>query len=105
MIREYFLPDEEMVEVLECITRNDMIIGGAVDLDNERLILYTGSLQKVFAPFKDFEPSGTGLCPDFTQFKVIDWGWTVALGDYEAASDAILEERRIEYDAHRRNTP
>ena len=94
MIREYFLPDEEMIEVLECEWSDKLIIGGVVDFEDACLILWTGTLERIFALFEIFEPCGTGVLPDFTQFKVIDYGNTLQFGEYEAAVDAVLEEVR-----------
>lgn len=43
-------------------------------------------------PFVAFETSGDGTIPDFDRFSVVDFGQTIRLGDYEAASDAVLRD-------------
>ena len=39
-----------------------------------------------------FPPSGDGTAPDFARLELLDYGRTIALGDYEASTDAILYE-------------
>ena len=51
-----------------------------------------GDIKPVVAPFSIFQESGDATAPDFTRLRLTDYGRTVALGDYEAAADAILYE-------------
>ena len=48
-------------------------------------------------PFLPFPRSGDGTVPDFARLTLTDYGRTVALGDYEAAANAMLLELDPEY--------
>jgi lambda repressor-like predicted transcriptional regulator len=54
-------------------------------------------METITVPWSIFKPSGDGLQPDFSRLSLTDYGHTVRLGDYEAASDAILYEADPEY--------
>ncbi|WP_017328408.1 helix-turn-helix domain-containing protein [Synechococcus sp. PCC 7336] len=86
------LESEELAEVLAADRPEDYFIGGLVDFADESLILYRGNLEPLVIPFDWFHTTPQGLQPDFHQFTVTDFGQTINLGDYEAASDAILYE-------------
>ncbi|MEM6446764.1 MAG: helix-turn-helix transcriptional regulator [Cyanobacteria bacterium P01_D01_bin.123] len=86
------LENEELVEVLDTDHPEDYLIGGLADFEVDSLILYRGNLEPLVIPFAWFHTTPQGLEPDFHQFKVSDFGQTVSLGDYEAATDAILYE-------------
>jgi hypothetical protein len=82
-------------ELVEAITRDDAaerFIGGSVDLKAKNLTLLRGDITAMVAPFSLFTKSGDGTAADFTRLEFTDYGRTVALGDYEAAADAILYE-------------
>ena len=87
-----FLPPEELAEALAAENRSDLLIGGTVDSENAVVTLWRGDLRSLAVPFSAFAPSGDGLQPDFKAFSVRDYGHTVRLGEYEAATDAILYE-------------
>ena len=89
---QHFLPAEELAEVLMDGRKHDLIIGGLVDHVSQNLTLWRGSLKPLTIPFAAFLPSGQGVEPDFTQFRVMDYGQTIQLGAYEAATDALLYE-------------
>jgi hypothetical protein len=92
-----WLRKEELVEV---ITRDDAcerFIGGSVDLKAKTLTLLRGDIEAVVAPFAIFRKSGDGTAPDFSRLGLTDYGRTIALGDYEAAADAILYELDPDY--------
>lgn len=91
MITEHFLPDHKMLEVLECSHRHVLFIGGILDHTAQQMILWTGDLATLQVPFSEFEPSGNGVEPDFTRFKVIDYGNTLQFGEYEAAADVLFD--------------
>lgn len=84
------LSETEIVEVFSATQRAQMAIGGLVNLPAQTLTLLTGTLRWYRVPCNAFQPSGDGCAPDFTAFRIIDSGHTVAFGDYEAATDAIL---------------
>lgn len=89
---DHFLPPEELAEVLVDEQKADLIIGGIVDHLSRNLTLWRGSFESLTVPFAAFPPSGDGVEPDFTQFRVIDYGHTIQLGPYEAATEALLYE-------------
>jgi DNA-binding XRE family transcriptional regulator len=84
------LPNAELKEVMGDEHAADLIIGGVVDPDDRRLIVYRGNLDRLVIPFDWFRSSAKGPRPDFNAFSVIDSGQTIRLGDYEAATDAVL---------------
>lgn len=92
-----FLPGEELAEALSAENRNDLFIGGAVDRQSETITLWRGNLDSLVVPFTAFPPSGDDTAPNFDDFAVADYGQTVRLGEYEAATDAILYEFDPEY--------
>jgi hypothetical protein len=94
------LPSMELREAMGDEHAADLIIGGVVDPDDRRLILYRGNLDRLVVPFDWFRSSAKGPRPDFNAFSVIDSGQTIKLGDYEAATDAMLYE--FDADARRR---
>ncbi len=67
------------------------MIGGGVDPKTRTLTLLRGDLRSLIVPFALFPQSGDGTTPHFSKLRFTDYGSTVALGDYEAASDAILD--------------
>jgi hypothetical protein len=75
----------------------DRFIGGSVDLKAKALTLLRGDKPALVAPFSIFPPSGDGTAPDFTRLRLIDYGRTIALGDYEASADAIFYELDPDY--------
>lgn len=86
------LRSDELVEALAADNRKDLFIGGSVDPSSQTVTLWRGSLVPLTVPFRAFEPSGDGTTPDFSRFAIADCGQTVQLGDYEAATDALLYE-------------
>jgi len=87
-----FLPPVELAEVLAAPHKADLFIGGIVDDDAKTLTLWRGDLTTLTVPFTAFPPSGDGIIPDYSAFAVIDYGHTVQLGAYEAATEALLYE-------------
>lgn len=92
-----FLPPDELAEALRSDNAKDLFIGGNVDSRIKVLTLWRANLDSLTVPFSAFEQSGDGISPDFTKFAVTDFGQTIQLGGYEAASDAILYEFDSEY--------
>lgn len=95
--RGAFLPDRELAEALTANNRDDLFIGGMVNKASETLTLWRGDLHFLVVPFSAFSPSGDGIRPDFENFSVTDYGHTIRLGHYEAASDALLYEYDAEF--------
>jgi DNA-binding Xre family transcriptional regulator len=93
----HWLAKEELVEAMTRDDAADRFIGGSVDLKAKTLTLLRGNLQAVVAPFSLFPKSGDGTAADFARLRLTDYGRTIALGDYEAATDAVLYELDPDY--------
>lgn len=91
------LPYEELAEVVSAGHRHDLFIGGFVDPKTDTLILYRGDFDRLAVPLSLFKALGSGPTPDPSALAFTDYGQTVCLGVYEAASDAILYEADPEY--------
>jgi hypothetical protein len=87
-----WLPKRELVEALSYVDSADRFIGGSVDAKARAVTLLRGDVKAVVVPFGVFRESRDGTAPDFTRLRLTDYGRTVALGEYEAAADAILYE-------------
>ncbi len=92
-----WLSREELIEVITRADAADRFIGGIVDPKAKTVTLLRGNHGAIVAPFAIFEKSGDGTQPDFDRLRLTDHGRTVALGEYEAAADAILYELDAEY--------
>lgn len=86
------LPMDELVEVLSSESRADLFIGGAVEPDGKVVLLYRGNIEPMVVPFSWFRNRHSQALPNIARFEVRDFGQTVALGEFEAAADAILYE-------------
>jgi hypothetical protein len=93
----HLLPREELLTVLAAPNRDQLLVGGAIDPDDEVAVLYRGNLEPVVVPMDWFKVSGDGTRPDPARFEVTDFGQTVKLGEYEAATHAILYDFDKEY--------
>lgn len=91
------LPRDEFGAVLTAGNKEELFIGGTVSEDTETITLRRGNLESLVVPFSAFKPSGDGAAPEFDRFSVADYGQTIKLGNYEAASDAILYEFDPQY--------
>lgn len=94
-----FLPLAELLDVLSAPPAETagLFIAGVADMESQTLALTRGNLKTVTVPFAMFQPSATGIEPDFSRLTLDDYGHTVRLGEYEASSDAILYEADPEY--------
>ena len=91
------LPLEEMAEVLRAANADELFISGAVDKKSKTVTLWRGNGRPLVVPMSTFQPSGSGIVPDFDRFAVCDFGHTLRFGDYEAAADAVLYEHDSSY--------
>lgn len=91
------LPTDELAEVLSTANRADLFIGAAVARADAAVILYRGNLEPLVVPLSWFRERPDGPRPDLSDVAVTDFGQTVRLGDYEAATDAILYEFDDDY--------
>ncbi|HEX8359461.1 MAG TPA: helix-turn-helix transcriptional regulator [Longimicrobium sp.] len=87
-----FSPFDELIAILDSPRRKDLFVGGVVDSIDRVLILYRGDLDRVVVPFNWFTEKPATVQPAFDSLEIIDYGQTVRLGSYEAATDAILYE-------------
>jgi hypothetical protein len=94
-----WLPKDKLTEVLldPAVDGSELFIAAAADSVTRALSLIRGDCRQIVVPFALFPPSGDGTKPDFTKVQVTDYGRTIALGDYEAAADAILYEIDRDY--------
>lgn len=58
-------------------------------------VVWRGDFSSVLVPAAMFPPTPQGLHPDFTQVAVIDAGYAIALGEYEAAADVLWSQEEI----------
>jgi hypothetical protein len=86
------LPKEELIAVLKSPYRRDRFLGGMVDRDAQIVTLWRGDLTSCVVPFSMFKPAASGTRPDWSRFKVMDYGNTLQFGQYESAADAVLYE-------------
>jgi hypothetical protein len=86
------LPTDELADVLGSPNREDLLVGGAVAPADAAVILYRGTLEPLVVPLTWFRARPGGPRPDTAYLAITDFGQTVRLGEYEAATDAILYE-------------
>jgi Helix-turn-helix len=86
------LPIDELADVLGSPHRADLFVGGAGAPNDAAVILYRGNLEPLIVPLAWFKARPDGPKPDLDRLAVADFGQTVCLGEYEAATDAILYE-------------
>ncbi len=92
-----WLPLEELIKVITGKDAVNRFIGGAADSESRTLAFVRGDRQTVVVPFSLFKETADGVKPDFGALSFTDYGHTVALGEYEAAADAILYEIDTDY--------
>jgi hypothetical protein len=89
-----FLPIEQLQEVLSLPEekRKHLIIQTLTDFKEQIIICVRGNFEPIKVSFSFFTPSGDGTAPNFSDVRPDDYGHTVVLGSYEAATDAILSD-------------
>jgi hypothetical protein len=92
------LPVDELKDALQAENADELFIAGRADHANKVLLLWRADLghKPLIVPFSTFLKSGDGVAADFAQLSITDGGQTIALGDYEAAADAVLYEHDAE---------
>lgn len=90
-------PSSDLLDILRAENRADLFVRAAYDPVAEHVVLHRGDLATLVVPLAWFTPTPKGPKPDPQRIQVIDGGQTLALGDYEAAADAILYEFDPEY--------
>lgn len=103
-------PSSDLVDILSAENRDELFLRASYDPVAQHVVIHRGDLSTLVVPLIWFTATAHGPRPDPTRIRVIDCGQTVALGDYEAAADAILYEfdpdyrRRAKKRALARNT-
>jgi hypothetical protein len=92
-----FLSDEELEEALTSANPSHLAIAAAYDAETETVCLLRGNLEPLIVPATAFKASPLGIRPNFMDMRVIDYGQTLQLGDYEASVDALLYEFDRDY--------
>ena len=92
------LPQEEIGEIEKSSNKLHLgiFMSGFVDYALREIVLFTADHKEIIASFDMFQPTSKAQ-PDFQLFSLIDFGNTIKLGEYEAASSAILYELDPEY--------
>lgn len=96
------LHPNEMREIVEAENREDYIVAGYYDYLSKQLILFRGNGESIEVPiiyFRNFDPTIKAPVADPEQLEIIDYGLTVKLGLYEAATDCILYDMDPKYKA------
>jgi hypothetical protein len=83
---------DELADVLGSPNRDELFVGVAVAPADAAVILYRGNLEPLIVPLAWFRTRPGGPKADPTNLAITDSGQTVRLGEYEAATDAILYE-------------
>lgn len=86
------LPVDELADVLGAVNREDLFVGVAAAPADAAVVLYRGNLEPMVVPLTWFRTRPGGPKPDTADLAITDSGQTVRLGEYEAATDAILYE-------------
>jgi Helix-turn-helix domain len=83
------LPAAETRDVLAAADRADLFVAGFASACDELVVLYRGTLEPLVVPFAWFARK-PGVRVDFSSLGLADFGQTVAFGEHEVATDAIL---------------
>jgi len=89
----------ELFQVLMAKNRDALLLGGFVDEEAHAVNLFRANLKLLVVPFDWFSTPATATKPDFTDLEVIDYGQTLRLGAYEAATSALLYSFDADYRA------
>ena len=87
----------DLVAILRAENRAELFIQASYDSAAKQVVLHRGDLSVLVVPLGWFTPTPSGPKPDTQRVHVVDGGQTLALGEYEAAADAILYEFDPEY--------
>lgn len=97
-----FVGTKVLMAILGASDAVDRFIGALVSETSRSVVLIRGDLRTLAIPLPWFEATPTGVTPDFADVEIIDHGYSVRLGDYEASSDAILYEFDRDFRARER---
>lgn len=88
---------DEKAQALRSRNKRDLFVLGVLNPTTRELMLWRGDWSRITVPLSAFKQSGDGTRPDWSDFKIIDFGHTLRFGKYEAAADALLYERDPDY--------
>lgn len=93
------LPPSEFNEIRRAPkeTQRKVFVTGFVDFKVQEVVLIKMDNSEIDVPFEWFKPTSLGVEPDFDNLSIIDFGYSIKLGQYEASSHAILYQFEIEY--------
>lgn len=85
------LPPDKLITALQSDNAAGRLILVYVDTHSDVLFFLNGRCDPVAVPKPFFSTGGNGVEPDFERVEIIDYGMTVKLGEYECASDIIID--------------
>lgn len=86
------LDPQVLADVITSDDRANLFIAASYDALTQAVVLYRGNLEPVVVPLSWFVNAASTAVADPAALAIIDYGHTVQLGDFEAATDAILYE-------------
>lgn len=90
-------PSPDLVDILRAENRGELFLRASYDPVAKHVVIHRGDLSTLVVPLAWFAPTPHGPKPDATRVCVTDGGQTLALGEYEAAADAVLYEFDPDY--------
>lgn len=88
-----FLPNEEIEEILDHAAAEKFIIAAAYDAETDDLVCCRGDGVFVVLQASFVNNPHCNSKRDLTDVRPGDWGNSLCLGEYEAASDFILQHK------------
>ncbi len=86
------LDPDVLADVVTSEERANLFIAASYDALTQAVVLYRGNLETIVVPLSWFVNAASAAVADPVALAIIDYGHTVQLGDFEAATDAILYE-------------
>lgn len=84
------LSTKKIEDLLECDNKHELAVWGMLDAKKGRLTLWLATGRIVRVPLTVIQPNAVSK-PDFRKFKIVDWGYAVAFGKYEASVRSLTE--------------
>ncbi len=90
---KFALDESAVKEVMELSldARSQYLVEGSVNVDQQTIDLIWADGLKKTVPFNRFKTSGDGIEPNYADVSIIDHGFTLKLGEYEADSDSLRD--------------
>jgi len=87
----HVLKGSELRQAILSPNAEALALGGEVDFEQSRVLVYTADGRKRSIPFDFFRCRMHGPVPDFQSFEVADCGNKIRFGAYETSVDTILD--------------